>query len=190
MVEVEQNQQGCWRPCRNLRHWELCATNRTVMNLGPLLTALINGSSPQLRRLSTPYCFVSDMQNVPVHWVSQHELDYTSNLFRLQSLMAQSIQTKGHDQLIPEFALITVTTSLPQSPHKLLARLGRGGNDGEKGSEERYKVGIYFNHREHLQKALCLHHPAFTHKGVPDDLKKAVFFVATHSLAEVAGPTV
>ena len=117
--------------------------------------------------------------------VTQHDLDYTSNFFRLQSLMAQSIQTKGHDQLIPEFALITVTTSLPKSPHKLLARLGRGGNDGE-GSEERYKVGIYFNHQEHLQKALSLHHPAFTHKGVPDDLKRAVFFVATHSLAEVA----
>jgi hypothetical protein len=117
--------------------------------------------------------------------VTQHDLDYTSNFFRLQSLMAQSIQTKGHDQLIPEFALITVTTSLPKSPHKLLARLGRGGNDGE-GSEERYKVGIYFNHQEHLQKALSLHHPAFTHKGVPDDLKRAVFFVATRSLAEVA----
>ena len=92
--------------------------------------------------------------------------------------MAQSIQAKGHDQLIPEFSQIIVTTVLPQLPHKILARLGHGGDDSER-SAESYKVGIYFNHHDHLKRSLELQHPAFTHKGVPDDLKKTIFFVAT-----------
>ena len=117
--------------------------------------------------------------------VSQHSLEYASKFFRLQSLMAQSIQAKGHDQLIPEFARVLESATIPEQPHKILARLGRGGDDGEI-PVERYKVGIYFNPCDHLQMALGLQHPAFTHKGVPDDLKRAVFFVATRSMADVA----
>ena len=111
--------------------------------------------------------------------VAANALEYNSKFFRLQSLMAQSIQTKGHDQLVPEFSQIIVTTA------KILARLGPGGDDSES-SSEKLQVGSYFNHKDHLKRSLELQHPAFTHKSVPDDLKKAIFFVATHSMADVA----
>ena len=113
--------------------------------------------------------------------VDPQSLQYTARLLRLASLTAQSIQTSKASQLVPEFVQVTTTSELPQTPHKILARLNNGGQNGDK-----YKVGLYHTYEQHMSCAFQLTHPALTEQGIPDDLKEAVFFVATHSLADTA----
>ena len=112
--------------------------------------------------------------------VDPESLKYTARLLRLASLTAQSIQTTKAVQLVPEFAEILTVSALPTTAHKILARTNNGGQ------EQGYKVGIYHNYEQHMSRAFQLPHPALTEQGIPDDLKRAVFFVATHSLSEIA----
>ena len=119
--------------------------------------------------------------------VDQQSLQYTARLLRLASLTAQSIQTTKAVQLVPEFFQTLSLDELPKTPHKVLARLNNGGNNRDKSDcEKRYKVGIYHTYEQHMTCAFKLPHPALTEQGIPDDLKEAVFFVATHSLAHTA----
>ena len=119
--------------------------------------------------------------------VEPQSLKYTARLLRLASLTAQSIQTTKAVQLVPEFFKTLSLEKLPKTPHKVLGRLNNGGNNGDNAkSEARYKVGIYHTYEQHMNCAFKLPHPALTEQGIPDDLKEAVFFVATHSLAQTA----
>ena len=117
--------------------------------------------------------------------VDQQSLQYTARLLRLASLTAQSIQTTKAVQLVPEFFQTLSLDELPKTPLKVLARLNNGGNNRDKTEcEKQYKVGIYHTYEQHMTCAFKLPHPALTEQGTPDDLKEAVFFVATHSLAQ------
>ena len=115
--------------------------------------------------------------------VSAEQLQYTAKALRLASLTAQSIQTTKASQLVPEFAEIQLVDVLPSTPYKLLSRSNNGGQSGDK---DNYKVGIYHTYNEHMAKAFELPHPSLTEQGIPDDLKEAIFFVATHSFSEIA----
>lgn len=113
--------------------------------------------------------------------VPSEQLDYTSRAFRLDTLQAMSVQSSESKQLIPEFSSVEWCSTVPTSPHKVLARSTSGGTKSED-----FKVGHYLSMEEHLQRAEQLSHPVFSANGVPDDLKRAIHFIATHSIAEVA----
>ena len=73
------------------------------MSHGQFSVDLISGFSTAAEA-QYPSMFCDRYAECASTMVAANALEYNSNFFRLQSLMAQSIQAKGHDQLIPEFS--------------------------------------------------------------------------------------
>lgn len=127
-----------------------------------------------------PTLFCRRFADIASSLVPTESLQYNSRKLRLDTLNAMSMQPTSSKQLVNEYSSIDWVQMLPTTPHKILARTTDGGDKGES-----FKVGCYYSMEEHVQIAQNLQHPALSANGVPDDLKKAVFYVATHSFSEV-----
>lgn len=102
-------------------------------------------------------------------------MDFTRKRFRLDTLAKSGVQAVKHAQLIPEFSQTQWLPTVPQTPPCKLLNTVSTTDGGE--TRNSYEVDFYNTSEEHLEKAFKLSHLIESTDGVPDDLKRAAFFV-------------
>ena len=112
---------------------------------------------------------------------------FTYKTFRLDVLLQAGVQHRRHRQLIPEYVGVQWSQTKPEGDHtKILSSPWDTGaeDEGEKEGEKpesntHFKVGIFHNPMQHLEKALQLHHPSLSNTVVPDALRWNIFRLFT-----------
>ena len=112
---------------------------------------------------------------------------FTYKTFRLDVLLQAGVQHRRHRQLIPEYVEVQWSQTRPEGDHtKILSSPWDTGaeDEGEKEGEKpesntHFKVGIFHNPMQHLEKAFQLHHPSLSNTVVPDALRWNIFRLFT-----------
>ena len=136
----------------------------------------------------------------------REQLAFTDKKFRLDSLRMLGQQTKTHHQLVAEFANFVTVNVLPPAGslvHERHFKLLDPHRAGEKEADvannddnidniskhnrtDAFRLGLYYNHIEHLGQAMELKHPVESASAVPDDLKVAIVNVLSKGLTVTA----
>ena len=119
---------------------------------------------------------------------------FTYKTFRLDVLSQAGVQHRRHRQLIPEYAEVHWSQHQPQGAHiKILSSpWDTGAEDegereqGKPESNTHFKVGIFHDPMQHLDKALHLPRPSLSNTVVPDALRWNIFRLFTEGCHSTA----